>query len=240
MVVRAQHTQSVIPAATLCDFTIEGAAELGECAGACSFRATRRCDGQPVLLHKFRPAQTLVDLGPLVAGGEPPDFTKPFVTRFTDLFVVAGSAYLVEPLPPCVALSDLWRCVLQKRPDQALTVLAVAVRHIMSVLGRLAAQNRIHGGLSAETIVLAPTAHFGVLAAHLPCREGRLWLRRDPESPVRPDFAAFAEVLGVLLDIEAQTATLQNLPLILPAPVRRSIQELSHVVERARARVDRC
>ena len=120
----------VVTPTTLRDFGIEGAAELGECTGAQSFRATRHDDGQPVLLHKFRPAQSLIDLGPLVTREKPPDFTKPFVTQFTDLFVVAGSAYLVEPLPPCFALSDLWRYVLQRRSDQAYTVITIVVRQL--------------------------------------------------------------------------------------------------------------
>ena len=97
-----------------------------------------------MLLHKFRPAEALLDLEPLIAGPEPPDFTKPFVTQFTDLFVAAGSAYLVEPLPPGFALADLWRLVLQKRPDRAFAVIAAVVRHLASILHRLGHQNRYH------------------------------------------------------------------------------------------------
>jgi hypothetical protein len=223
----------VVTATTLRDFGIEGAAELGACTGAQSFRATRRNDGQPVLLHKFRPAQSLVDLGPLLTREEPPDFTRPFVTQFTDLFVVAGSAYLVEPLPPCFALSDLWRYVLQKRPDQAFTVIAIVVRQLLSILRRLMRQNRYHGALSLENVVLAPTASFGILAAHIPCQNGRLWLRKDPKSPVKPDSCALADVLGTLVDMEAQIAALQNVPMLLPAAVRRSIHELLRTVEQA-------
>jgi hypothetical protein len=223
----------VVTPTTLRDFGIEGAAELGECTGAQSFRATRHNDSQPVLLHKFRPAQSLVDLEPLVAREEPPDFTKPFVTQFTDLFVVAGSAYLVEPLPPCFALSDLWRYVLQQRSDQAYTVITIVVRQLLSILGRLMHQNCYHGALSLENVVLAPTASFGILAAHIPCRSGRLWLRKDPQTPVKPDSCALADVLGTLVDMEAQIAALQNVPMLLPATVRHSIHELLRAVEQA-------
>ena len=201
---------------------------MGACTGAQSFRATRHRDGLPVLLHKFRPASALVELGPLLTSEEPPDFTKPFLTHFTDLFVVAGSAYLVEPLPPCFAVGDLWRFVLQRRPDQAFTVITVVVRQLLSLVRRLARQNRYHGALSVENIVLAPTARFGVLTAHLPCQEGRLWLRRDPQKPIEPDFFAFAQVLGSLLDMEARTAALQDVPRLLPAAVRHSIEGLLH------------
>jgi hypothetical protein len=223
----------VVTPTTLRDFGIEGAAELGECAGAQSFRATRHHDGQSVLLHKFRPAQSLIDLGPLVAREEPQDFTEPFVTQFTDLFVVAGSAYLVEPLPPCFALSDLWRYVLQRRPDQAYTVITIVVRQLLSILGGLLRENRHHGALSLENIVLAPTASFGILAAHLPCRSGRLWLRKDPETPVEPDSCALADVVGTLVAMEAQIAALQNVPTLLPATVRHSIHELLGTLQQA-------
>jgi hypothetical protein len=233
MELKTLPARRAVPATTLRDFVIEGAAELGACLAAQSFRATRRADDRPVLLHKFRPAQSLLDLGPRIAPEEPPDFTKPFVTQFTDLFTVAGSAYLVEPLPPCFALRDLWRYVLQNRPDQASTVVTIAMRHLSSIVRRLAHQHRYHGALGLENIVLAPTACFGVLAAHLSCREGRLWLRKDPESPLKPDYCAFAEVLKSLLAVEAQTAALRGVPGLLPTAVRRSIKNLLHAVEQA-------
>ncbi len=233
MALQVLHARGISTVTALRDFSIEGAAELGACTGAHSFRATRRSDGRPVLLHKFRPAEALLDLEPLIARPEPLDFTRPFVTQFTDLLVAAGSAYLVEPLPPSFALGDLWRFVLQKRPDRAFVVIAVVVRHLAAILHRLMRRNRYHGVLSVENIVLTPTASFGVLTAHLPCREGRLWLRKDPESPVKPDFCAFADVLGALLDIEAQTAALQNVPMLLPEAVRRRIRDLVRAVERA-------
>ncbi len=231
MEVKTLHTRCAVSETTLRDFVIEGAAELGECFGAQSFRATRRADGQPVLLHKFRPAQSLVDLGPHLATEEPPDFAKPFVTQFTDLFVVAGSAYLIEPLPPCFALADLWRYVLQSRPDQAMRVVTTVMRHLSSVVRRLAHQHHYHGALSLENIVLAPTACFGILAAYLSCREGRLWLRKDPESPLRPDYFVFAEVLTSLLEVEAQTAALRNVPRLLTPMVRRRLEDLLHAIE---------
>ncbi len=237
MELRTLHTRRAVPGTTLHDFVIEGAAELGACLGAQSFRATRRTDGQPVLLHKFRPAQSLLDLGPRVAPEEPPDFTKPFITQFTDLFVVAGSAYLVEPLPPCFALRDLWRYMLQSRPDQAVKVVTIVVRHLSSIVRQLTHQHRYHGALSLESIVLAPAACFGALAAHLSCREGRLWLRKAPESSLKPDYFAFADVLRSLLAVEAQTATLRNVPKLLPATVRHGIEDLLHALEQATASV---
>jgi hypothetical protein len=228
---QTRYRRGVVTTTTLRDFEIEGAAEVGGCLGAQSFRATRYRDGQPVLLHKFRPAESLLALGPLIGREEPPDFTQPFVTQFTSLFVVAGSAYLVEPLPPCFALSDLWRYVLLQRPQQAYTVSALVVRQLLTILRRLRRHNRHHGALHLENIVLAPTARFGILTGHLPCRDGRLWLRKNPESPVKPDTHALADLLTRLLDMEAEIATLQNVPTLLPVPVRHRIHTLRRAVE---------
>jgi hypothetical protein len=100
---KALYTRRVSSDITLRDFRIEGAADLGECTGAQSFRATRGSDGGPVLLHKFRPAQSLVELGPLVTSEGPPDFTKPFLTQFTGLFVVASLFRLGRPVALCAA-----------------------------------------------------------------------------------------------------------------------------------------
>ncbi len=43
--------------------------------------------------------------------------------------------------------------------------------------------------------------------------------------------------LGALLDIEAQTAALQNVPLLLPEAVRHRIRELVRAVEQATVHV---
>lgn len=231
MAFEALYRQNAGAATALQDFAIQGAAELGGCSGAQSFRAVRQADGLPVLLHKFRPAESLIALEPRIARAGPPDCTKPFVTRFTDLFVAAGSAYLVEPLPPCLPLSDIWRHLLQTRSDRAFLVITVLVRHLLSIVGRLARHNTFHGALAVENIVLAPTASFGVLAAHLECKEGRLWLRKDPDTPAKPDFRAVAEVLGLLLEIEAQMTALRHTSPLLPAPVRHSIHELLRTIE---------
>ncbi len=220
-------------AATLRDFVIQGAAELGECGGAQSFRAARRRDGRPVLLHKFRPAAPLTALGRIVEEKEPPDFKKPFVTRFTDLFAVAGSAYLVEPLPPCSGLGDVWRHVLQTRPHQSLTVMTVLIRQMISIARQLLDRGRCHGAFDLRNIVLTPAGCFGVLASCVECEEGVLWLRRKPQSPLRPDACCLVEVLGSLLDLDSEISALQKTPVRLPLDIHRRIRDLLYAVRRA-------
>jgi len=227
----APNTQAVT---SLRDFSIQGAAELGECSGAQSFRAVRRQDGSPVLLHKFRPAAPLTALGPLVRDTESPDFRTPFVTQFSDLFAVAGSAYLVEPLPVCSGLSDVWRHVLQKRPDQTVTVMAVLIRQMISLTHQLLRLGRSHGAMDVQNIVLAPAGCFGLLASRVECEGGIQWLRRNAAAPLQSDCHALVDVLGALLDLDAEVAGAQNTPMRVSLDIHRRIRSLSYAIEQAR------
>lgn len=218
---------------SLRDFTILGAAKLGECGGAQSFRAARRLDGQPVLLHKFRPAAPLTALGPLLTERNPPDFRKPFVTRFSDLFAVAGSAYLIEPLPVCSGLSDVWRHVLQKRSGQAIDVMAVLIRQMISITHQLRHEGKCHGALGVGNVVLAPAGCFGVLTAHVECEGGMMWLRKDPANPPQHDSHGLVDVLGSLLDLDVEVAALQTAPMRLPIDIHRKIRGLLYAIQRA-------
>ena len=51
---------------------------------------------------------------------------------------MAGSAYLVEPVPPCSGLADVWRHVLQKRPHQTIAVMTVLLRQMIAITRQLA------------------------------------------------------------------------------------------------------
>lgn len=219
---------------TLRDFTIQGAAEIGECNGARSFRAVRKHDGRQVLLHKFRPAAPLTALGPLVRSEESPDFRSPFVSQFTDLFAVAGSAYLVEPLPLCAGLNDVWRHVLQKRPDQTVTVMTVLVRQMISITRRLLHEGKSHGAIDARNIVLAPAGCFGLLASYVECEGGCQWLRTNVGDPEQPDYHALVGVLGTLLDLDAEVAAAQNTPMRVSTGIHRKVRSLIYTLQEAR------
>lgn len=237
MVSRVRPTTRPVAGTKLRDFEIQAATDCGQCAGAQSFRAVCRSDNASVLLHKFRPAQSLLGLGPILDSLDPPDFTRPFVTRFTDIFAAAGSAYLVEPLPICFSLADAWRYVLLNRPHQAHTVTTTLTRHLLMLVRELARQGQRHGALSVENIVLTPTGCFGALAGGVRCEEGLLWLRKDPEEPSVSDHRALAEVLRSLLDIEEELACLRNAPMLLPPDIREGILFLAHAVGQSRRRV---
>jgi len=234
MTCTAPYARRIGTAAILRDFTIQGAAEIGRCAGAQSFRAVWRDDETPVLLHKFRPAASLTKLGPVVAGAEPPDFKRPFVTRFTHFFAVAGSAYLVEPMPVCSGLSDVWRHVLQKRPHQTLSVMAVLLKQMISITHQLACRSQCHGAVDMRNVVLAPTGSFGLLTAHVDCEGGALWLRRNAASPMQPDAHGLVDILGSLLDLDAEVALLQGQPMQVPLHIHRKIRSLLCILRQAR------
>jgi hypothetical protein len=234
MAARVSPTRKIPAGPKLRDFDLESAAELGRCTGAQSFRAVRRSDGTPVLLHKFRPASSLLDLGPVIKDMEPPDFAKPFVTRFTGVFGVAGSAWLIEPLPACVGLADVWRAVLLTRPQDAFSVAAVLLRHLFTLVHGLGVGGRLHGALILDNIVLSAGGSFGMLTASAPCTRGRLWLRKEEREPVRDDFHALAGVLRALLDIEVELAYLRNTSMLLQPAVRDEIGELADAIGRTR------
>ena len=237
MVSRAGPRARALAETNLRDFEIQAAAELGQCASAQSFRAVRRCDGTPVLLHKFRPAESLLELKPILEFEGAPDFTKPFVTRFTDLFAAAGSAYLVEPLPVCFSLTDAWRYVLLERPHQARAVTTILTRHLLGLVRRSAREPCRLAALTLDNVLLTPTGGFGVLVAGLRCEEGLLWLRKDPQESDACDPQSLAQVLRCLLDIEEELARLRNVPMLLPPDVREGIRYLAHAVEQSKRRV---
>jgi len=234
MVSRVGLPMRALAGTKLRDFEIQASAELGQCAGAQSFRAVRRGDGTLVLLHKFRPAKSLLELGPMLESTEPPDFTKPFMTRFTDLFAVAGSAYLVEPLPVGVSLSDVWRYVLLNRPHQARAVTTILTRHLLPLVRRLAGRERCLAAMSIENIVLTGTGGFGVLVAGIRCEEGLLWLRKDPQGPSASGHGSLAEVLRSLLEMEDELAHLRGAPMLLSPDIREGILLLARAVEQSR------
>jgi hypothetical protein len=160
------------------DYTIQGPCEVRPRGNTGSFRAVRRRDGLTVLLHRFRPAGILVDRQPVIELTEAVDFTRPFMTRFSQIIVAAGSAYLVEPLPPSVPLADVWRTVLHQHPDDAVRVahsLVAQLRQIMSSPGFKSQP----GHVCLENLVLAPGGTWGLLATLPRANETRMWIRRQ-------------------------------------------------------------
>jgi hypothetical protein len=237
MALRSTPTGKTSAELKLRDFEIQSAAKLGRCTGAQSFEAIRCDDNLPVLLHKFRPADSLLELDPAIEDASPPDFTKPFITRFTSVFAAAGSAYLVEPLPASLSLPEIWRYVLLNRPRQAGTVVGILARHLLVLVRELIAAGRFDGVLDVENIVLTSGGRFGVLTASVRCAQGRLWLRRDLQEPAAGDLSSAAAVLRSLLDIETELAYLRSTAALLDPPVHDGILDLARTIEQTKLHV---
>ena len=169
----------------------------------------------------------------MLESADSPNFTQPFITRFTDLFVAAGSAYLVEPLPVGINLSEAWRHVLLSRPHQAQAITAILTRHLLPLVRQLAGQEHCLAALNIDNIVLTPTGGFGVLVAGIRCQEGLLWLRKDPRQPSACDHRAVAAVLHSLLDMEDELAHLRGRIMLLSPYIREDILHLAHAVEQS-------
>ena len=180
---------------SLHDFRITDAAHVLPCGNAGAFRAVRRWDQLPVVLHRFRPAGQLLAHEPMVQDVHPPDFRRPFVTRFVDIIEAAGSAYLVEPLPVVAVLEAVWRAVLLHTPREAVAVLKALARQLTS-LGTGPSCN-------PQTIVMTPQGVYGLLARTIATRSGHLPVRASPpEVPFRHNGGGLGPVLDALLLIE--------------------------------------
>jgi len=223
------------------DFRITGPADVRTCGNVGGFRAVRRQDDLPVLLHRFRPARTLLCHKPLIETTEPPDFTAAFVTRFTGLIEAGGSAYLVEPLPLCAALNDAWRCMLLYGPEQSVGFVVVFAERILAVLNTLSQRESNHGAICLDNIVLTQAGMYGLLAGHLECEDGWCHFRSAPPyyyspnssyagSPFLMDVAATGQVVQELLEIEAGIVKAQNAEILSPAQ-RRDIKLVGRSIQ---------
>jgi len=210
------------------DFAIIGAGEY-PCEGSTAcFRARHKTTGQPVLLHRFRPAETLLVHHPVIRDAIAPDFQQPFMTCFMKPIVVAGSAYLVEPIPDCIPARDAWRAILLQYPDRAVPVAMGLVFQIRKALPRM----NPYVPIWLDRIVLTRQGVYGLLADLLPCDPSPVRMRRPPSS----DHHA-KNYLGEMLAIN-QTLSVASGTQILSYVQEDAIQRLS-AIYRNGARSDR-
>jgi len=155
------------------DYSIYSAGRFPCIGSNACFRARDKHTGLPVLLHRYRPAELLLDREPLVDGSEPPNFDEPFVTRFTGVFTVAGSAWLIEPLPDCVTAEDTWRTILQRTPLLVSSCRRSLLNQVMQATAQIDCQEIVE----LAQVVLTAKGRYGVLAGHLRCADGFLQVR---------------------------------------------------------------
>jgi len=215
------------------DFRISGAGEFPCLRSTGCFRANRRSDGLPVLLHRYRPPDMLLSYEPKIYNASPPEFTVPFVTRFIAIIQAAGSAYLVEPLPLCIPLEDAWRCILVDSPDQAIGFVHALIMQINEALRHSTPHDWCLGTLCLDNIVLTPSGTCGLLAEQIECERVHLMLRtasstRTPRKTTLP----FSPVglLRALLRIEERTAHILGQP-VLAGKQRHALRKLAAEVQ---------
>ena len=166
----------------LTDFEIVGSAQFGSCGNARTFRAICRRLNQPVLLHRFRPADLLLRHGLVLDGKAMPDFTRPFATRITAAIPGPGSIYLVEPIPPSAGeLESAWRDLIISSPATSFNFVVRLLRQMLPLLASSWIEEDHYGAISVKNIVVADNETFGLLAAGVRSNNGRLCLRTaDP------------------------------------------------------------
>ncbi len=211
---------------SLQDFEIHSGADLGICGNKGSFRGKLRKNGLPVLLHRFRPAEYLLDSRPIIKDAKPPDFTVPFVTRFTGIFIGPGSVYLVEPLPLSIVLIDSWRSVLAKSPQNAFGFVKVLIEQLLlSVQGE-----RDFHGVHLDNIVLTKNSSYGILAGCIDSEDGPIQLRPSYPAENGNLFPALSIVIEKLLEVEASMARMQNRQ-ILPYDIYEKISKFAFLIK---------
>ena len=213
------------------DFSIEEPAEVSVSGSRGSFRGFRRSDNLPVLLHRFRPANTILERRPIVICSEPPSISQAFLTYVIAVIESAGSAYLVEPLPDSAVLPDVWRAILQQHPDQASGFAINMVRQVSSVLEEMAIAGGTHGAIEAVNIVVTEAGICGILASHVPCQNSTLWLRPPSQNGLpADDFAALGGVVDQLLIIQRAVSVAQGRSALSPEN-RQTIIRLAEILK---------
>ena len=213
---------------SLQDFEIHSGADLGTCGNKGSFRGKLRKNGLPVLLHRFRPAEYLLDSRPIIKDAKPPDFTVPFVTRFTSIFIGAGTAYLVEPLPLSITLTDAWRSVLAKSPKNAFGVVKVLIEQLLPFVSPR--QEKSFHGVHLDNIVLTMNSSYGILADCIDSEDGPIQLRSTYPIENGNLFPALSIVIEKLLEMEASMAKARNRQ-ILPYDIHKKISQFALLIK---------
>jgi len=204
---------------------------LGVCGNKGSFRGIVRKDGLSVLLHRFRPAEHLFQGKPIIKHVEPPDFTVPFVTRFIGAFKVAGSAYLVEPLPRAITLTEAWRHVLIYSYKESFEFINVLIKQLVLLLSAPTGQDtRSFGGVHLDNIVLTQYSSYGILADCIDSEAGPIQLRPIYALDNDNNFAALSIVIEKLLAVEASMSNIQNRP-ILPYDIHNKISQFVSLIK---------
>jgi len=108
------------------DFDAEEATSIRGINGQRTIRLTRKSDRASLLLHEFDPnSRPVLHCAPLDI--PLPDFSRPFVTQVYGPIAMDGRHYLLEPIPPCVPLIEVWESTLHEHAKQSGSVLRALI-----------------------------------------------------------------------------------------------------------------
>ncbi|MCZ6652355.1 MAG: hypothetical protein O7D91_04940 [Planctomycetota bacterium] len=142
-----------------------------------------RTDMASVLLHEID-AGTAQQLRDAEFSTRLPNFNRPFISRIAGLAAYGGSAFLIEPLPGCVPLLDVWRTVLREEPARLIAALDGVVAQLNLILSGLNSDDLQYSAVCAENVVLTTRGVYGLLTARIRCGGEWLWLRPVHSHPV--------------------------------------------------------
>lgn len=183
------------------DFLITHPARTGTCGNAGSFQVVHKLHNWPALLHRFKPIDVLP--AKQIRLENTPDFTRPFLSRFTGILQTHGSLYLIEPLPNIISLIEVWREILWKCPEIAVNAILECISQIESILKE---HPDMIKRLDASLVVLTTPGIWGILnpVLHTPFQE----------IPVRAMYPL--SIPEVLWTIEKTVSQTRSKPILTP------------------------
>lgn len=170
------------------DFSTAEDTEVRGIGGLRPVRITRSVDGASALLHEI-PSDSDGTLRGAELDSPLPDFSQPFVTKIYGPVCTGNRVYLVEPLPLCVPLSEVWQATLSEAPHTAPSVLRAITRQTLQAARHARGEGLSHGAICLGNVVLTTTGIYGLLQASVRSGEDRVWLRPiDELACQRPPF----------------------------------------------------
>jgi hypothetical protein len=187
------------------DFTMAEDTEVRGIGGLRPVRITRSADGASALLHEV--SAGALALRGAEMGSPLPDFSQPFVTKIYGPVSADHRMYLVEPLPHCVPLVEIWQAALTEAPRTAPSVLRAILRQTGRAIQRAHGEEQPHGAVCIENVVLTTDGIYGLLQASVRSGEDRVWLRpmnetagQRPRANEVDDESAIVHMAGQLAD----------------------------------------
>jgi hypothetical protein len=91
-----------------------------------------------------------------------------------------GRQYLLEPIPPCVPLIEVWESTLHEHAKQSGSVLRALIRQIQVAARNARAKGQPHGAICVSNVILTSSGVYGLLQACIQINDKSVWVRPIP------------------------------------------------------------